>query len=112
MKKIIKPKQNEEATYFSDFTGKPLGEFESVTLKIDCNYGSKFDGGSVIFHLNDEDILELMKFLRTKVSEDFKDNIKNHKKKLEKDCDDACQFRDWDSTEYLHNSIDLLENLL
>jgi hypothetical protein len=112
MKKIIKPKQNEEATYFSDFTGKPLGEFGPITLKIDCGYGSRFDGGGVTFHLDDNDILELMKFLKTKVSEDFKNQIKNHKKKLEKDYDEAFQFREWDSTEYLNNSIGLYEELL
>ena len=112
MKKIIKPKQNEEATYFSDFTGKPLGQIESATIKIECNYGSKFDGGSIVLHLEDDDILELMKFLKTKVSEDFKNQIKNYKKKLEKDYNDAFQFREWDSSDYLHNSIDLYNELL
>ena len=58
MKKIITPKQHEEASYFSDFTGKPFGDFfhPPVELKLSFNYGSKYDSSEITFHLSDEDI--------------------------------------------------------
>jgi len=112
MKKIIKPKQNEESIYFSDFTGKPLGEYDSVTLKIDCGYGSIYDGADVTLHLDDNDLSQLIKFLKTKVSEDFKNQVRSTKKKLEKDYDNNAQCRDWQSCDYLHNSIGLLKELV
>jgi hypothetical protein len=112
MKKILKPKQNEEAIYFSDFTGKPLGEWDSVNVKISCSYSSKYDGAEVTFHLDNDDLLELMKFLKTKVSGDFKNQIKNSMKKLDKDHEDCFQARDWQNAEYVQNNIDLLKLLL
>jgi hypothetical protein len=112
MKKIIKPEQREEATYFSDFTGKPLGEWDSVNIKISCGYGSKHDGAEVTFHLDDEDLLELMKFLKAKASEDFKNTIKNNLRKLDKDYEDNLQSRDWQSCEYVLHDIDLLKLIL
>jgi hypothetical protein len=112
MKKIIKPEQREEATYFSDFSGKPLGECEPVTMTISCGYGSDYDGTEVKFHFDSDDLLELMKFLKTKTSEDFKSGIKNNIKKLDKDNDDNFQSRDWQSVEYIQNNIDLLKLLL
>jgi hypothetical protein len=114
MKKILKPEQREEALFYSDFTGKPLGNmgYEPVSVKITCNYGSKFDGSEVSFHLDDEDLLELIGFLKTKVSEDFKNEIKNSMKKLDKDHEDCFQARDWQSVEYIQNNMDLLKLLL
>jgi hypothetical protein len=109
MKKILKPKQNEEATYFSDFTGKPLGEWDSVNVKISCGYGSKHDGAEVTFHLDDTDLLELINFLKTKTSEDFKNKIKNDLRKLDKDYEDNIQTRDWQSCDYVLDNIDLLK---
>jgi hypothetical protein len=114
MKKILKPEQREEALFYSDFTGKPLGNmgYEPVSVKITCNYGSKFDGSEVSFHLDDEDLLQLLDFLKTKVSEDFKNQIKNSMKKLDKDHEDCFQARDWQSVEYIQNNMDLLKLLV
>jgi hypothetical protein len=114
MKKILKPQQREEALFYSDFTGKPLGNmgYEPVGVKITCNYGSKFDGSEITLHLDDDDLLQLIDFLKTKVSEDFKNQIKNSMKKLDKDHEDCFQARDWQSVEYIQNNMDLLKLLL
>jgi hypothetical protein len=114
MKKIIKPQEREEAVFYSDFTGKPLGNmgYEPISVNISCNYGSKFDGSEVTLHLDDEDLLELLKLLKTKVSEDFKNEIKNNLKKLDKDNEDCFQARDWQSVGYIQNNMDLLKLLL
>jgi hypothetical protein len=114
MKKILKPEQREEALFYSDFTGKPLGNmgYEPVGVKITCNYGSKFDGSEVTLHLDDEDLLELIGFLKTKASEDFKTYIKNDLKKLDKNYVENFQCRDWQSLEYIDNNMSLLRLLL
>ena len=45
MKKITKPKQKEEAVYYSDFSGKCFGEYAPpVRLKLEFGYGSIYDG--------------------------------------------------------------------
>jgi hypothetical protein len=114
MKKILKPEQREEALFYSDFTGKPLGNmgYETIGFKVTCNYGSKFDGSEITLHLDDEDLLELIEFLKTKLSEDFKNQIKNSMKKLDKDHEDCFQARDWQSVEYIQNNMDLLKLLV
>jgi len=40
MKKIVQPKQEEKAEYFSDFSDKPFGKFHpDVEIKFEFNYG-------------------------------------------------------------------------
>jgi hypothetical protein len=71
MKKIIKPAENEECLYFSDFTGKPLGDiYPPVVLTIDFSYGSLQDGKLLEFHLDDDDILEILEFLKCKITKE------------------------------------------
>jgi hypothetical protein len=68
MKKIIKPALNEECLYFSDFTGKPLGDvYPPVVLTIDFSYGSLQDGKLLEFHLDDDDISDVLEFLKCKI---------------------------------------------
>ena len=49
MKKVIVPEQREEANYYSDFSGQPLGDgYEPpVILKLEFNYGSDYDGSEI-----------------------------------------------------------------
>jgi hypothetical protein len=50
MKKILQPKQQEKAEYFSDFSDKSFEAFHpDVQIKFEFNYGSKFDGVRVEF---------------------------------------------------------------
>lgn len=112
MKKITKPSQREEALFFSDFSGKPLGEAEPITLKIECSYGSKYDGSQVTLHLCDEDLKKVLNFLKENVSEDFKDQTKQTIEKLDENFEDAIQFRDWSSCEYTLGNIELLKEIL
>jgi hypothetical protein len=56
-----------------------------VGVKITCSYDSKFDGFEVTLHLDDDDLLQLLDFLKTKVSEDSRNKIKNSIKKLDND---------------------------
>ena len=79
MKKILKPSELEDAVYYSDFSGKILNEQPPIEISIDFNYGSKYDGCKLELHLDDEDFDQLLKFLKTKLSEDFKHNYEQFK---------------------------------
>jgi hypothetical protein len=79
MKKILKPSEHEEAVYYSDFSGKFLNETSPIEIVIDFNYGSKYDGCKLELHLDDEDFDQLLSFLKTKLSEDFKHNYEQFK---------------------------------
>jgi hypothetical protein len=71
MKKIIKPLEEEECIYFSDFSGKPLGDlYPPVELKISFNYGSKNDGCEINLDLDDNDIELVLNFLKKNISKD------------------------------------------
>jgi hypothetical protein len=79
MKKILKPEKHEEAIYYSDFNGKLLNEIPPIEINIDFNYGSKYDGCELKIHLGDEEFDELLTFLKTKLSSDFKHNYEQFK---------------------------------
>jgi len=79
MKKILKPSELEDAVYYSDFSGKILNEQPPIEISIDFNYGSKYDGCKLELHLDDEDFDQLLNFLKTKLSEDFKHNYEQFK---------------------------------
>jgi len=113
MKKITKPAEKEESIYYSDFSGKCFGEWLSpVEIKIEFNYGSKYDGAFLGLHLDDEDVSSILEVIKNKMSIEYSEFLK---KKL-KDCDnsyyESVQFRDWDSCAMRGNSIDLLNFLL
>lgn len=80
MKKIIKPAEDEEAVYFSDFSGRSLGEYgPPVELKIIFNYGSKQDGDCIQLDLDDSDIQEILKIIKNSVTEEFKNKSQQYK---------------------------------
>jgi hypothetical protein len=113
MKKIIKPYENEEAVYYSDFSGKNLGEFGvPVEFKISCGYGSEYDGVDITFHLDDNDFKKIIPTIREFISDDFKNEIKKKIEKYEKDYDDAMQMRDWDYCDRTINTLWCFKNLL
>ena len=112
MKKILKPKEKEDAVYFSDFSGKCLGEFIPITLKIDFDYGSVYDGSRLEFHLNDEDIKDIFIYLKNKLSTDKKNEIQKNLKCLEDDYKTSCEAKDWNSCDLICNNNMILKNLL
>ena len=70
MKKITKPSQREESVYYSDFSGHLLDQFgPQVELKINFNYGSKYDNSSLELDLTDEEVLPLLKLIASKLYE-------------------------------------------
>lgn len=117
MKKIIKPKQEEKAEYFSDFSGKPFGDevafFDpDVELKFEFNYGSEFDGSRVDLHLTDQEAKRVLDFIRMNLSEAKIAELQTKLESNKKNYQDNADARDWQSTDYFGNCISLIEYLL
>lgn len=113
MKKLIKPASPEKSIYYSDFSGKCFGEwYPPIELKIEFGYGSKYDGSILNFHLDDNDIENILSLLKTKLTENTKKEIKKTIDNLDKNYDDSIQSRDWTDCEYICNQNDLLKSLL
>ena len=113
MKKITKPAEREEATYYSDFSGKCFGELHPpVEIKIEFNYGSKHDGAMVGLHLTDEEAKLFLDVIKKSASENYKAFLRKKLEEYDDQYQTSCDFRDWDSCELTGNSIALLQELL
>lgn len=113
VKKVIKPQEKEECVYFSDVSGKAFGELSpDVEIKINFNYGSKFDGSVLEFHVTDEEILQLLSYIKPLLTNEYKNQARSQLKRFESDYDLNIQTRDWTSCEYYSDSIELLNFLL
>ena len=113
MKKTTKPAQREEATYYSDFSGKCFGEMgPPIELILDFGYGSKYDGSKLRFDLDDSDIEDILFLLKSKLSNDAKKSLKTMYTILDQKYDDSVQSRDWDDCRFTCNEQDLLKKLI
>ena len=71
MKVIVKPREEEEIEYRSDFSDKSfLGFDPHVVIKFDFNYGSKYDGENLEFHLTDEEAGHVLDFIKMNLSQE------------------------------------------
>jgi hypothetical protein len=113
MKKILKPAEKEESAYYSDFTGKPLGEYgPEAKLIMSFSYGSKYDGSAFTLHLSDTDAEEVLAFLATKITKECKKEIQKNMEQFDARYDDAMDSRAWDECDILHNNQEVLKKLL
>lgn len=113
MKKTLKPAEREEAAYYSDFTGKPLGEFGAeASLIMNFSYGSKYDGSAFTLHLSDEDADGILSFLASKLTEEARKEIKTNLEQFDVRYDDAMDSRAWHECDILHNNREVLKKLL
>lgn len=113
MKKITKPAEKEEATYYSDFSGKCFGEFyPPIHLKLEFNYGSVYDGSVFTFDLDDKDIDDILFVLKGKLSNETKKDLKQRFVALNDNYEQNFQERDWTSCDYICNEKSLLTKLI
>lgn len=78
MKIVIKPSELEEIEYRSDFSDKSfLGFDPHVVIKFDFNYGSKYDGENLEFHLTDEEAGHVLDFIKMNLSQERFNQMKN-----------------------------------
>lgn len=77
MKKVTQPQLHEEAVYYSDFTGHCFGVLApAVEVKVQFNYGSKYDGESFELHLTDEEAGKFIEFIKGNTTKEFQDTLK------------------------------------
>ena len=77
MKKVLKPAEPEEVVYYSDFSGKLLEyNMVPVTVKIECGYGSEYDGSSAELHLTDKGLNSLLVYLKDRLCQETKEELK------------------------------------
>jgi hypothetical protein len=117
MKKIIRPKREEKAEYFSDFSGKSFGDEVAlfgpeVEIKFEFNYGSKFDGARVEFHLTDQEAEHVLDFIRMNLSGGKINELKNKLEEHEEYYEENVNARDWQSSDHFYNCIELYKYLL
>ena len=113
MKKVTKPAENEEAVYYSDFSGRCFGEWiPPVEVKIEFNYGSEYDDSMISLHLTDEEVKPILDIIKKHASEDYKNLLKHKLDVYDKQYDDSVSYRDWTSCDRIANSVDLLKELL
>ena len=113
MKKVIQPKQEEQAEYFSDFSDQSFEGFNpDVEIKFEFNYGSKFDGGKVEFHLTDQEAEHILDFIRMNLSKGKINEIRNKLEEHEEYYEENVNVRDWQSCDHFYNCIELYKYLL
>jgi hypothetical protein len=113
MKKIIKPAEQEQAVYYSDFKGKCFGEFyPEATLSFQFDYGSKYDGGSLTIHLSDEEAEMVLDFIKLNLSEEYKKHLEKKLEEQQANVGDAIDARDYAQSDYYSYSCNLLQSLL
>ena len=113
MKKVTTPASQEESVYYSDFSGKCFGDFGApITLSLEFNYGSKFDGATLKLDLDDSDVVELLQLVKEKLSEEAKKNFSNLSLKSVDAYDEACSDRDWGTCEYIFGHMSLYDFFL
>ena len=110
MKKIIKPAEREEAVHYSDFSGKCFGDFTPpVVLKMEFNYGSKFDGFDLRLDLCDDDILPFLDIIEKNASEEFKAHMEKKLIATKNEYESAIDSRDWIGCDHLGNTLHFLK---
>ena len=113
MKKIIKPKQHEQAVYFSDFTGQPFDQFgPPVTLKLEFNYGSEYDQSEITLHLSDRDVQPILDIISSKLNPYFKKQLEEELIENDEQYFNAIEARDPIECEYRISCNNLFKRLL
>jgi hypothetical protein len=114
MKKILVPKQLEEATYFSDFTGEPFGDLfhPPVTLKLEFNYGSKYDSSEITLHLSDKDVEPILDLIKSRLNPDVQKILKEAFQENDEELQNAIEARDPRECELRINNNKLFNKLL
>lgn len=113
MKIVTKPQQKEEIEIYSDFSGERFQyDIPEVTIKFDFEYGSKYDDAQIEFHFSDKEADDILKLIKTNLSEKTKDNIKKYLEESNKKYDECMDFRDWDGCDYYGANIELYKYFL
>ena len=114
MKKVIVPEQREEANYYSDFSGQPLGDgYEPpVILKLEFSYGSEYDGSEITLHLSDRDVQPILELISSKLNPDVQKILKVAFNENDEEYFNAIEARDPMECEHRISCNNLYKKLL
>jgi hypothetical protein len=114
MKKIITPKQHEEASYFSDFSGQPFCDLlhPPVELTLKFNYGSEYDQSEITFHLSDKDVSPIIDLISSKLNPDYKKDLEGSLDENIDNMHEALDSRDPLMCEYYISCNNLIKRFL
>lgn len=112
MKRVITPAVQEGAVYYSDFTGTAFKYGPEAELTLEFNYGSGFDGSKLEFHLTDKEVLEVIEFIKSKISKDCINDLKRKRDVINNNLRDAIDARDYMQSDYYTNSRELINKLI
>lgn len=113
MKKIIKPLTQEEAECYSDFSGERFHlDIPEATIKISFDYGSQFDDSEIEFHLSDEEVKDVLNFIKTKMSDKTKQHLREKYIKDVIDCKSKIANKDWNAWEQYSSNVALWKYFL
>jgi len=108
MKIIVKPKQKEEAEYYSDFSGDRFEhDIPEVEMNFSFGYGSKFDDSDLKFHISHFEAMQILELVKSKLSQKTKDKMKETLKESENRYEDSVESRDYDSCEHYGRNSDM-----
>jgi hypothetical protein len=84
MKKVLKLSEPEDCVYYSDFTGKLFEHnMVPVTIKIECDYDSKYDEARIELHLTDVEFKNLLVYMKDRLCRESKEELKKQIADLE-----------------------------
>jgi hypothetical protein len=113
MKIVTRPAQAEQAVCSSDFSGKRFAHnIPPVTITIECNYGSRYDGGRARVDLGDEEADQVISFISKRLCPKSLGRFRDELRKAERDLDDSVQARDWVSAEGGYCRLELLRKIV
>lgn len=113
MKKIVKPAQNAETEVYSDFSETRFDhDIPEVSIKFDFNYGSKFDDSSIEFHLTEEESKEILQLIKSKLSQQRKDQMLERLMKANANYELCMDSRDWDGCDFYGSDVFLCKYFL
>lgn len=113
MKKIIEPAKREKAVYLSDFSGHQFDECgPDVEVLFSFNYGSKYDGSRITLHLTDREVESLLDAVKSKITENYKKEMRELLHTYDKQYNEAADFRDWDHCDIIGNNIDIIKHII
>ena len=112
MKKVTTPYQQEDAVYYSDFSGRCFGETgPDAELQMTFNYGSKYDGSNLTIHLTDKEAQEVIDYIKSRVTQDFKNHLNKTLEEEKAMIQQSLESRDYIMGQYALNSAELYKDI-
>jgi hypothetical protein len=77
VKKILRPSEEEDALYYSDFSGQLIDPpfVPPCQITFNFNYGSDFDGEQIVVDLTNDESKQVLLYLKEHLTSETKNNL-------------------------------------